>query len=194
MELPFVIFDNDRIDVTNFSGQAFSKSHLGEYKTEAAVKQAKEFSGFEEITTNTTLYDKDNYMTSNVMFSCYDKMVPRKFMFEKFKEQLEVDDSSVFIDIRLRIDMYQIFFVTKDNLDKYDTPEILFMDDEVAEGDCTLKQCTHVAAMSASDAIGILTNYWSNKKLGKDVFKTPFFTERNITTQSFSNINKYDSI
>lgn len=103
------------------------------------------------------------------MIAALDNMAARKQMFDYWKSR---DDRELFIDGRLRANLYEVYAVTKGNEAKYE--ETLFMDSEVDDGPCTFKQTSYFAGLIGARITHILVNYLTNKYSGEEVSVVPF--------------------
>ena len=120
-------------------------------------------------------------VTHQHMFAGFDNMEARKTMYERWKSLIDPDKASefIFIDGRLLAEQLQIFTIKGDDLEKqklYET-EHLFSDADVADGPCSFRQTTHVAALIASLMVGTYTNHISNCVEGSNIRSTPFLLE-----------------
>lgn len=171
--------DNDRVDSVNLAGQFYNKQQVGMFKIDAIRDNLRLFGD----TSNTYLSDRriqvnTRYVLSENMFSCFDNMESRKFLFESWLSYCEINNKEgIFIDGRLGADFFHAFAVRssdKESIEKYKLE--LFDDSEVEDEPCTFKQTTHVAAMLASFMTSLFTNHVSNIKANDDMYEVPFKT------------------
>lgn len=161
-----MIVDNDTIEDHNMGGQFFSNNQIGLPKVTAAIDNKNLFAPQSRAIVHQDLYDPtQSYNEVDVLFSAVDNMEARKQMFETFKS---TDRLKVFVDGRLEPEHFTVFFVTKDNVDRY--AKTLVDDSEIPDLDCTFKQTSHVAAMCAGTMLNIYTNYLAE-------VETPFKVE-----------------
>ena len=159
------VYDFDTLEEHNIGGQLYLGNHVGETKMEALSATIAALSD-ESISTYPEKYTKDNGLTSNVMFACFDNMESRKVMFEKWcRENLSSVDTPanpIFFDGRLNMETAEIFCVTdKKSADKWLSE--WFSDEKVEDAPCTFKATSHCAAILAGMMVSCLNNFISNR-------------------------------
>lgn len=174
------IYDMDRYEEHNMTGQVAKQRSIGMLKTEAMHDIIQDFSPDCQVEVyGEYKLDSD---TSDIVICGFDNMVARKIAFQRWCEHhasLNTDEERkgmFFQDGRLLAEQLQIFNIPGGNwelIEKYEK-EFLFADAEVAEAECTFKQTSHCAAMIASHMVGFLTNHLMNGKTGSDMFSVPF--------------------
>ena len=112
-------------------------------------------------------------------------MAGRKLAFEKWVQLMSEDTEEnkknyLWIDGRLLAEQFQIYTVTHSPglIERY--RETLFEDGTIADVQCTLKATTHCSMGIASDIIGVLTNFATNRQYGVDAREVPFSIEKSI--------------
>jgi len=185
-----IVFDYDRFEPHNMSGQFVAQSQIGMSKVEALADNAALYAG-SDIVTFDQKYERGS-MAGNYMLSGFDNMEARKHMFESWcnynryaldatrrrSSRWFASSEPIFIDGRLTLEQIQIFCVTRDDnrvaeyRDKH-----LFDDKEVKDEECTLKQTSHTAAIIAGMMTSFLTNHMVNIKENSLAREVPFFTE-----------------
>lgn len=184
LQIPFIIFDDDIVEVNNRGGQMYSISQEGTEKVHAVIETYKNYcynNSFDELVGSVAEKYTEDTEVSPIMFLATDNIESRKVAFTNWKNYLiEHQDNpiylakSIFIDGRLLAEQYQIYCVQYNNIEKYE--ESLFTD-ELPEVDCTLKQTSHIAAMIAAQMTAYFTNYYTNYKKGEVIRRVPFYTE-----------------
>lgn len=171
---PFV-FDFDTVEEHNIGGQMFRTQDIGSFKVKAVQSIVYQFCN-KEINTFEVKVD-ENTQTHYFMFSAFDNMEARKNLFNVWKKSLETSVvTPIFIDGRLTMEQLQIFCVTPENMNEYETNH-LFEDSEVEDAPCTMKQTTHSAAMIASHMVAFFTNHLTNIYEREVVRDVPFLYE-----------------
>jgi molybdopterin/thiamine biosynthesis adenylyltransferase len=169
------IYDFDIIEEHNVGGQLFRPSDIGTLKVNAIFNIIKEFCG-DEINTVSEKID-ENSPTHYFMFSAFDNMEARKYLFEVWKKSIpNCPVTPIFIDGRLTMEQLQIFCVTPDKIEEYENNH-LFNDSEVEDEACTMKQTSHSAGMIATHMVGLFTNHITNiyeREILRDI---PFYYE-----------------
>lgn len=185
--------DFDKIETHNIGGQFFRANDIGYFKVDVLQDLIRDFTGSQtcSVSTETVGEYTPGYL---FMISAFDNMKARKMFFEawkkslinngfeykdwfeykdgfKFKDGFEFKDA-LFIDGRLSMEGYEIYCVTPDKIKEYE--ETLFLDEEVEDLPCTMKQTTHVAAMVGSQITALFTNHVTNIKAGKAIRSVPF--------------------
>lgn len=183
------LYDDDRFETHNLSGQAFRIDSLGRAKVEEAASIAIDFSNY---TTSYAFNSKylERSSTSKIMICGFDNMGARKLFYNKWKEAIIQEESHeyLFIDGRLTADMFQLFCIQGNDAYAQDEYERnwLFEDEDADDTDCTFRQTSHIAAMLGTYITTYFTNFCSN--LSPDNFpkRIPWFMEYN------SIVNTYD--
>lgn len=168
------LFDYDNIENTNLGGQLYSVNQaIGQNKkTDACKYNISEYSENDNI----SLYEKytKDSISSAYMFSCFDNLDARKHMFENWCEYVHnnPDDECIFIDGRLSAENFDVFFVTKDRIQKY--REDLYSDIKIKELPCNFKATSHCGAMCAGIMVSGFNNFITNVKFKENVRDVPF--------------------
>lgn len=167
--------DFDTIETHNIGGQFFRPDDTGFFKVDILQKLIYEFTGFHTCSVSTEAVG--NYTPGYLfMISAFDNMKARKMFFEAWKKSLinygVSSKDGLFIDGRLSMEGYEIYCVTPDKIKEYE--ETLFLDEEVEDLPCTMKQTTHVAAMIGSQITALFTNHVTNIRAGKAIRSVPF--------------------
>lgn len=167
--------DFDTIETHNIGGQFFRSDDIGFFKVDILQKLIYDFTGSHMCSVSTEAVG--NYTPGYLfMVSAFDNMKARKMFFEAWKKSLINygigSKDGLFIDGRLSMEGYEIYCVTPDKIKEYE--ETLFLDEEVEDLPCTMKQTTHVAAMIGSQITALFTNHVTNIKAGKAIRSVPF--------------------
>ena len=176
---PLFLHDYDIVEEHNIGGQMFKVSDVGKLKTKSVQDICNEYSD-NRVTIINEEYT-NNSEANHIMIGAFDNMKARKTFFKRWKDYvLSIPENMrykcLLIDGRLEAETWQIFCITPETMDQYET-EGLFEDSEVTtEASCTLKQTSHMAAMIGSNMLGFLTNFLSNTKLMANIRKVPYFT------------------
>jgi hypothetical protein len=170
-----IVYDFDVIEEHNLGGQLFRANDINVLKVDALFSIIQEYCG-EQITTFSEAIT-ENSPTHHFCFSAFDNMKARKDLFEVWKKSIpNCPVQPVFIDGRLTMEQLQIFCVTPDKIDRYES-EHLFHDAEVEDAPCTMKQTSHTAAMIASHMVAMFTNHITNIYEREVVRDVPFYYE-----------------
>ena len=96
------LYDDDRFEEHNLSGQAFRINSLGRSKVEEAASIATDFSNYTKSYSFVSKY-LEMSSTSKIMICGFDNMGARKLFYNKWKESIIQEDSHeyLFIDGRL---------------------------------------------------------------------------------------------
>lgn len=183
------LYDDDRFEAHNLSGQAFRINSLGRSKVEEATLIAIDFSNYIKTYAFSSKYT-EGCSTSKIMICGFDNMGARKLFYNKWKRSIIQEESHeyLFIDGRLTADMFQLFCIQGNDVYAQDEYERnwLFDDEDADDTDCTFRQTSHIAAMLGTYITTYFTNFCSN--LSPDNFpkRIPWFMEYN------SIVNTYD--
>ena len=182
---PFVIYDNDRVEIHNMS-QMFTIKQVNEYKVTALFRTISDFNSAIRINGITEMWTKKEAIT-DIMFSCVDNMKTRRELFETWLNDKYGNNDTVFIDARLNSEDMKIFVITGRNrkaVDEY-LSKWLFSDAEASEPLCTNKQTPHIGTICGSLMVALFTNWLCrNDVLSRTL---PFKTEIHIPLMLVTN-------
>jgi hypothetical protein len=177
------LIDKDTVETSNMGGQLYSRSQVGHNKTRAAVQISHEFSG------NYTVYEYPLDVTaenSSIViephfFSCFDNMAARKFVYKRwYGEYKDLSDKDmlppIFIDGRTGAESYQVFFVTMERAEEFES-KYLFDDSEVEAAPCSYKATSHIGCETAIQMVKGFVNHISNHMQGENIREIPFMVE-----------------
>lgn len=176
------MYDDDRVETANMSGQIYGFSDIGKYKVNAMAHILN------ERATAHNLYALNEKFTSftpagDIMICGFDNMMARRTFFNSWFTHVrkESTDKSkcLYIDGRLSLDTLQILCIqgTDDyNINRYRN-EFLFSDEEADPTVCSMKQTTYLASMIGSLIVNLFTNFVANRLDPVIPYDLPFFTE-----------------
>lgn len=184
-----VIYDDDKVESVNMSGQLFSREDIGRYKTDAISLMTHNYADYYNLTSYTQKFESDS-IGSAIMICGFDNMAARKTYFESwlgYCNSMYDPSKALFIDGRLAAEEFQVFAIKGDDqraIDLY-RKEWLFSDEEAEETLCSYKQTTYMANMIGSVIVNLFTNFIANQCdiiFPKDV---PFMTSYEAGTMRF---------
>lgn len=185
-----ILYDPDKVEFVNLSGQLYSSKDVGNYKSAAICSKIEAYSGYSRYIE---CREKFNSTTTpgDIMICGFDNMGARKIFFKSWCQHLkDLDDEAkkkcLFIDGRLAAEEFQIFAITGDNdyaINEY-KDKYLFSDDEADATVCSYKQTAFCACMIASYMVNLLANFAA--LMSGDNFRTlPFKTSYDATIMLF---------
>ena len=169
------IVDFDKVEDYNVGCQFFKTSDVGQPKVHALNEIIKQFIPFKSIIYDCK-YTSDMYYP--IMITGLDNMTTRKQAFETWKTR---DDRRLFIDGRMKANLYEVFVVVPGREERYEAT--LFDDSEVEDGPCTFKQTAYVGMMIGSRITQIVVNYLTNYYSNEDICEVPFHVKE--VTEAF---------
>ena len=184
-----IIYDSDSVEVSNMSGQLYSKGDIGKSKVFATSLMLSNYASYEKVVGIDALFDFDSQAT-DIMICGFDNMEARKVFFNKWKQhvsQYDFDSSKskcLFIDGRLAAEEFQVLSIQGNDeraIKEYEE-KWLFRDAEAEETICSYKQTTFMANMIASVMINVFVNFIANQCnpiIDRDV---PFLISYNAST------------
>lgn len=184
-----MLFDDDRVETANMSGQLFSNRDVGFYKVDAISNMIHEYTSINSIYSYRLKYDATQG-TSDIMMCGFDNMEARKMFFQSWKTHVQESSRKsdcLFLDGRLSIDTLQIFCIQGNddyNISRY-AEHCLFSDSEADATVCSLKQTTYLACMIASLMTNLFTNFVANTLNPVIPYDLPFFTEYDAQNMIF---------
>lgn len=161
----YFVMDFDEVEEINVGTQFFHKNQIGEKKVNALKATLSNFTTARIYALNQKY--KDEYLP--IMITGLDNMKTRKQCYEEWKKH---DNREIFIDGRLRANLYEVYIVIKGREEQYETT--LFDDNEVNDGPCTFKQTAYFGMLIGARITHILVNYLTNKYSGEEVCNLPF--------------------
>jgi len=173
------LYDMDVIDETNMGGQLYSIAQIGTNKAEAIKQTLHAFCGDDAVVRTFTRYDEATGMVSPIMFSCFDNMLARKLMFEKWAAQ---EKRELFVDGRMLAEVGMVYVVQKGQEEEY--RKTLFEDSDVEEAPCSFKSTSHCGALISSLMVSGFNNFLTNKKTGFDDRVVAFHTDFELPLMS----------
>lgn len=185
-----ILYDPDKVEFVNLSGQLYSSKDVGNYKSTAICAKIKDYSGYSRYMECREKFTPLS-APSDIMICGFDNMEARKIFFRSWCLHLEdMNDEAkkkcLFIDGRLAAEEFQIFAITGDNdyaINEY-RDKYLFSDDEADATVCSYKQTAFCACMIASYMVNLLANFAA--LMSGDNFRTlPFKTSYDATIMLF---------
>lgn len=185
------IYDDDRVEASNMSGQLYSQDDIGTSKVSALTKMIGKYADYNSVFT---INDKFTYESepSDIMICGFDNMKARSTFFHKWMEHvynksIEERKNCLFIDGRLAAEEFQILCVRGDdeyNINRY-RDKFLFSDEEADETICSYKQTTFCANMIASYMVNLFVNFCANQCDPLIDRSLPFLSVYNAETMYF---------
>lgn len=176
------VYDDDRVEAVNMSGQFYGRNDIGNYKADALASAVRNYSDYSSIFSITQRFTQET-SASDIMICGFDNMEARRLFFNKWlahidSRPIEERKHCLFIDGRLAAEDLQVLCITGDNypgIEKY-KQEFLFTDEEADETVCSYKQTTYMANMIGSIIVNLFTNFVANELVGAPIRSLPFFT------------------
>lgn len=187
------LYDPDKVERVNLSGQLYNSNQIGDYKVDAAANMIADYSNYYSFVAKHKKLD-ENSMISKVTICGFDNMKARKDAFRNwtnFVARLPEEERGecLFIDGRLAAEELQVFCIKGDDTDgerRYEP--YLFSDSQAAPTVCSYKQTTFMANMIGSIIVNLFINFVANQcnpLIDRDL---PFYTEYNAETMYFKTI------
>lgn len=187
------LYDPDKVERVNLSGQLYNSNQIGNYKVDAAASMIANYSNYYSFLAKHEKLD-ENSMISKVTICGFDNMKARKDAFRNwtnFVARLPEEERGecLFIDGRLAAEELQVFCIKGDDTDgerRYEP--YLFSDSQAAPTVCSYKQTTFMANMIGSIIVNLFINFVANQcnpLIDRDL---PFYTEYNAETMYFKTI------
>lgn len=187
--LSLYIYDDDKVETVNMSGQLYGSEDIGSFKVNALAKMVRQYT-----TYNSLFCIPEKFTTrseaANIMICGFDSMEARKTFYEKWKTHVSSSKDPgecLFIDGRLAAEEFQILCIKGDdtyNMNRYEN-EFLFKDSDAEDSICSYKQTTFCASMIASFIVNLFINFCTNQynpTINRDL---PFFTAYSVETMYF---------
>lgn len=176
-----IIYDPDKVEAVNMSGQLYGRHDLGAYKGVALASMIKNYADYYSMITHTERFTEESEAT-DIMICGFDNMEARKVFYNKWKCHIsgkseEEKAKCLFIDGRLAAEEFQVLSIQGNDNRAMAEYEVmwLFNDVEAEETICSYKQTTFMANMIASVMVNVFVNFIANQCgpiIDRDV---PFF-------------------
>lgn len=183
-----IIYDPDRVETVNMSGQLYGQTDVGNYKSVALSIMIRNYANYNNIVALNDRFDANSEAT-DIMICGFDNMAARKLFFDKWAAHVaskpaEKRANCLYIDGRLAAEEFQVLSIqgNDDRAMKEYEGKWLFNDVEAEETICSYKQTTFMANMIASVMVNIFVNFVANQCnpiIDRDV---PFFISYDAST------------
>lgn len=178
-----VLYDDDKVELANMSGQLFKRSDIGNTKVSAVHDMICQYTNMFNVRAISQRFTESTYPT-DIMMCGFDSMNARKTYYHAWKRHLvaipqEDRKYCFFMDGRLTIDTLQVFCLTGEdtyNMERYER-EFLFDDSQADSEVCSQKQTTYLACMIGSIMTNLFINWVANSLDPIIPYKLPFFTQ-----------------
>lgn len=185
-----IIYDPDRVETVNMSGQLYGQTDVGNYKSVALSNMVRNYANYNNIVALNDRFEANSEAT-DIMICGFDNMEARKVFYEKWKQRVlsyptgnNDRKKCLFIDGRLAAEEFQVLSIqgNDDRAMKEYEDKWLFSDAEAEETICSYKQTTFMANMIASVMVNVFVNFVANQCnpiIDRDV---PFFISYDAST------------
>lgn len=190
-----ILYDPDRVESVNMSGQLYHRNSIGQFKAQALSEFMMNYSCFYNIYSYNSRFERTS-PPSDIMICGFDNMAARRAFYEAWKSYVDImpkeeQGKALFIDGRLAAEEFQVFCIKGD--DNYHMKQYedkwLFSDEEAEETICSYKQTSHCANMIASVMVNLFVNFVANQcepLIDRDV---PFMTSYDASTMYFKTVS-----
>ena len=184
-----IIYDPDRVETVNMSGQLYGQTDVGNYKSVALANMVKNYANYNNIVALNDRFGANSEAT-DIMICGFDNMEARRIFYTAWKQHTlaypdeERRKKCLFIDGRLAAEEFQVLSIQGDDersMKEYED-KWLFGDAEAEETICSYKQTTFMANMIASVMVNVFVNFVANQCgpiIDRDV---PFFISYDAST------------
>lgn len=185
-----IIYDSDKVETVNMSGQLYGLEDIGKFKSVALANMVRNYANYNNIVGLTDRFEVNSGPT-DIMICGFDNMEARRTFYESWRQRVlfySADSDNrkkcLFIDGRLAAEEFQVLSIQGDDeraMVEYEN-KWLFNDAEAEETICSYKQTTFMANMIASVMVNIFVNFIANQCgpiIDRDV---PFFISYDAST------------
>lgn len=175
------IVDDDKVESHNLAGQFFNVKDIDAFKAEAVKNHIVAFNPDVTHLIYPSIARVDESSEVNtICISGFDNMKARATMFDLWCKK---EDREVFIDGRMAIETFEVFFVKKGEEEKY--RKTLFDDSKLPDPICSLKSTSHTGAIIGSIIVGMLNNHLALVKDPDEFRRVPFHFTGDFPTFNF---------
>ena len=176
------IYDDDKVEAANMSGQLYGNADINTYKVDAIADMVNNYANYNSIYAIRERFTEDRE-PSDIMICGFDNMASRKLFFDKWYSHISDKTPAekakcLFIDGRLGFEYLQVFAFTGNDTEaitKYKNTA-LFSDEEADETICSMKQTTYMANLIGSIIVNIFTNFVANEVANAPIRELPYMT------------------
>jgi hypothetical protein len=188
------MYDDDRVETANMSGQLYARADVGKTKVGAMYDMIQAYTNMQNIYAIPQRFTPTSE-AGDIMICGFDNMEARKTFYEAWHNHVIMKPSDerkkcLFLDGRLSIDTLQVICLTGDDAmnqaiykDSY-----LFNDADADATVCSMKQTTYLACMIGSVIVNLFTNWTANLLNPIIPYDLPFFTEYDAQNMIFKTI------
>ena len=188
------LYDDDKVETANMSGQLYSIDDVNSFKVDAISKMMSAYSLFNKVFAIRERFVNTN-LGSDIMICGFDNMEARKTFFNVWLNHVQSKpederNKCLFIDGRLAAEYLQVLCIRGDdyfNMERYKT-QFLFDDSEADETICSYKQTTFMANMIGSIIVNLFVNFVANE-IEEGIRDLPFFTTYSADFMTFKTEN-----
>jgi molybdopterin/thiamine biosynthesis adenylyltransferase len=163
------IYDDDRVEAANMSGQLYGNSDLGLFKVAAIAGMVRNYADYGSVFAISSRFTPSSE-ASDIMICGFDNMEARRIFFNKWVAHVNAKPDNekgncLFIDGRLAAEEFQVLCIKGDdqfNIHRYNV-DFLFTDAQADETICSYKQTTFCANMIASYIVNLFVNFCANQ-------------------------------
>ncbi len=181
-KLNWNIYEMDAVEDTNLAGQFYKSTQIRTDKVNATITNIREFRPG-SFTFNSLGKCVEDCLTTPIVFSGFDNMLARKYLFESWVKNGE----GVFIDGRMSFTDYAIFVVLpiEEHINAYRAA--IVDDSKIEQPLCTLKMNTFMAMQVASKMAEFFSIYLEIKAGGFKMlpFKYEYGSGNNYLTTKY---------
>ena len=188
------MYDDDRVEEANMSGQLYNRNDCGIAKTAAMQYMLSNYASYYNAYSREMRFT-DETPPRNIMICGFDSMESRRVFYHSWKGLVaslpeNEKKTCLFIDGRLAAENFQVLCITGDDtasMVRYES-DFLFSDDEADETICSYKQTTFMANMIGSIIVNLFVNFCANEcdpLIPRDL---PFLTEYSADTMYFKTV------
>lgn len=197
-----VNYEGDIVEIHNLGGQIFSLADIDRPKAEATGDRLLAYSDYSNFIPM-GWFDINNNSVLPVMFMCVDNNEVRLEAALKWKQEAERNDWKfkvtveereyefewVMFDGRLSFNSFDVYVITKDNIDYHIANRLPISEEEILPPNCTTKANPEVGIMTATFMVTNYRNWVQNQINICDEFpiskNVPYRFNANLATLNF---------
>ena len=184
-----IMYDDDKVESTNMSGQLYSKNQVGSFKVNSIYQMMHDYADFYSGNARAERYEETS-MALPIMICGFDNMAARRVFYSRWKnltDEYTTPSKCLYIDGRLAAEEFQVFAIQGDDRRamKLYEEEWLFDDSEAEETLCSYKQTTFMANMIGSVMVNLFVNFIANECEPAFQRDVPFMTSYDASRMYF---------
>jgi len=173
-----LMYDFDKVEIQNTGTQFYRKEQVGVKKVHALKDNLSYFNDCKNVMPIDEKFEPGS-MVAPVAFAAFDKITPRRHLFETWRDQ--EGKKLIFIDGRLNLDSFEVYVVNTKERIKYYGDTCLPPEEFIPDLPCTTRQTPHMGWAIAAYMVEQFNRWLMNAAERMNYLELPFKSYYNAT-------------